>query len=179
MSSQLKCPRPTAHVYSIAWHSIQQIAVATAGGILAFAAAATPPSGVISNVLIAQGQTVVPLKENVRVGDNWSVTLENKGQSEIFFQDLVVGPGGRTGWHTHPGFLLITVKDGHVDWYDQDCSKRRFSAGQSFTESEHSHNVLNPGSENARLLIVYIVKKGDPRRIESPQPTCGANLGLE
>ena len=112
-------------------------------------------------------------------GDNWSVALENTGQSEIFFQDLVVGPGGRTGWHTHPGFLLITVKDGNVDWYDQDCSKRRFSAGQSFTESEHPHNVLNPGSENARLLIVYIVKKGDPRRIESPQPTCGAKLGLE
>jgi len=34
------------------------------------------------------------------------------------------------------------------------------------------------GRGNARLLVAYIVKKGEPRRIEASQPACGAALGI-
>jgi len=37
---------------------------------------------------------------------------------------------------------------------------------------------MNRGTGNARLLVAYIVKKGEPRRIEAPQPPCGATLGI-
>jgi quercetin dioxygenase-like cupin family protein len=140
---------------------------------------ATPPAGVISNVMLAQGATVMPLAEMIGVGDSWTVHLEDKGQSEFYFQDLVVGPQGRTGWHTHPGLLLITVKEGVVDWYDKDCTKRTYGSGQSFTEGAEPHNVLNPGSGNAHLLIAYIVKKGEPRRGESEQPKCAGAQGIQ
>jgi hypothetical protein len=36
----------------------------------------------------------------------------------------------------------------------------------------------NRGTGNARLLVAYIVKKGEPRRIEASQPACGATLGI-
>src|SRR6267378_7575023 len=75
---------------------------------------ATPPAGVVSNVIVAQGVTIGPVKERIDVGDNWAAHLEDKGQSEFYFQDLVVGPGGYTGWHSHPGLLLVTVKEGSV-----------------------------------------------------------------
>lgn len=155
------------------------LAIVSVGVVVATVALATPPAGVVSNVMLAQGATVIPLSEKISVGDNWAVILEDKGQSEFYFQDLVVGPGGRTGWHSHPGLLLITVKEGSVDWYDKDCAKRSYTAGQSFTESAEPHNVLNPGPGNTRLLIAYIVKKGEPRRIESPQPKCGEALGVQ
>src|SRR2546425_13160943 len=142
-------------------------------------AVATPPAGVVSNVIVAQGATLGPVKERAAVGDSWAVLLEDKGQSEFYFQDLVVGPGGRTGWHSHPGLLLITVKEGSFDFYNKDCVKHSYSAGQSFTEAAEPHNGLNPGPGNAHLLIAYIVKKGEPRRIESPQPKCGEALGLQ
>jgi quercetin dioxygenase-like cupin family protein len=87
-------------------------------------------------------------------------------------------PGGRTGWHSHPGLLLITLKDGSVDFYDKDCGKHTYTAGQSFTEGAEPHNVVNSGSGNARLLVAYIVKSGEPRRIEDPQPRCGEALQL-
>jgi quercetin dioxygenase-like cupin family protein len=138
----------------------------------------TPPAGVISNVIVAQGAMLGPLKDRAAVGDAWMVNLEDKGQSEFYFQDLVIGPGGYTGWHSHPGLLLLTVKEGAVEFYDKECTKHAYAAGQSFTEAAEPHTAMNRGTGNARLLVAYIVKKGEPRRIEAPQPPCGAALGL-
>ena len=146
---------------------------------IATVAVATPPAGVVSNTILAQGPTAGALKENIRIGDDWAVNLDDKGQSEFYFQDLVVAPAGRTGWHSHPGLLLITVKEGNLDFYNKDCVKHSYSAGQSFTEAAEPHNGVNPGPGNVRLLVAYIVKKGEPRRIESPQPKCGEALGLQ
>jgi len=139
---------------------------------------ATPPAGVVSNVIVAQGVTLDPIKERADVGNSWTVNLEDKGQSEFYFQDLVVSPGGYTGWHSHPGLLLITVKEGSVEFYDKDCTKHTYAAGQSFTEGAEPHAAMNRGTGNTRLLVAYIVKKGEPRRIEAPQPTCGATQGI-
>src|SRR6267142_3687582 len=151
------------------------LACSVLGPTLAFA---TPPAGVISNVIIAQGITLVPVKERAQVGDSWMVNLEDRGQSEFYFQDLVVGPGGYTGWHSHPGLLLITVKEGSLEFYDKECAKHTYGAGQSFTEGAEPHAAMNRGTGNARLLVAYIVKKGEPRRIEASQPTCGVTLGI-
>ena len=141
-------------------------------------AVATPPAGVVSNVIVAQGATLGPVKERAAVGDSWAVLLEDKGQSEFYFQDLVVGPGGYTGWHSHPGLLLITVKEGSLEFYDKECVRHIYAAGQSFTEGAEPHAAVNRGTGNARLLVAYIVKKGEPRRIEASQPACGAALGI-
>src|SRR5215472_16957034 len=133
-------------------------------------AIATDPSGVVSNVILGQGAITNPVHEPIRLGDSWSVNLDVSAPSDFYFQDFVVAPGGRTGWHNHPGLLMIAIKEGSIDFYDKDCHKRSFSAGQSFTESAEPHNAFNPGSVNARLLIFYIIKKGEPRRIEQAQP---------
>src|SRR6266481_6625913 len=145
---------------------------------IATVAVATPPAGVVSNTILAQGPTAGALKENIRIGDNWAVNLDDKGQSEFYFQDLVVGPGGRTGWHSHPGLLLITIKEGSVDFYDNKCTKRSYTAGQAFTEGSEPHNALNSGSGNAHLLVFYVIKKGESRRLENPQPPCAVSLGI-
>jgi quercetin dioxygenase-like cupin family protein len=141
-------------------------------------AGATPPAGVVSKVIVAQGPTTGPLKERIDVGGTWALHLEDKGESEFYFQDLVVGPGGYTGWHSHPGLLLVTVKEGSIDFYDKDCVKRVYAAGQSFSEGAEPHAAVNSGQSNTRLLIAYIVKKGESRRIEAPQPACAARLGI-
>src|ERR1700731_364428 len=65
-------------------------------------AIATDPSGVVSNVILGQGVTTDPVHEPIRQGDSWSVNLDVSAPSDFYFQDLVVAPGGRTGWHSHP-----------------------------------------------------------------------------
>jgi quercetin dioxygenase-like cupin family protein len=139
-------------------------------------ARATDPSGIVSNVLLAQGRTIGSLKEKIKVGTEWTVTLEDSGQSEMYFQDLIIGPGGYTGWHSHPGLLLITMKEGSIDFYNKDCVKTSYKAGESFSESADPHAAVNSGSVNARLLVAYLVKRGELRRIEQPQPKCGEAL---
>jgi quercetin dioxygenase-like cupin family protein len=146
--------------------------------ILATVGKATEPAGVVSNVELAKGRTISALKERIKVGAEWTVSLEDNGQSEMYFQDLIVGPGGYTGWHSHPGLLLITMKEGSIDFYNKDCVKTIYTAGQSFTEGAEPHAVVNTGSVNARLLVAYIIKSGEPRRIERSQPKCGETLRI-
>src|ERR1700737_4620667 len=122
-------------------------------------AIATDPSGVVSNVILGQGVTTDPVHEPIRQGDSWSVNLDVSAPSDFYFQDLVVAPGGRTGWHSHPGLLMIAIKEGSIDFYDKDCRKHSFSAGQSFTESADPHNAFNTGTANARLLVFISSRK--------------------
>ena len=141
-------------------------------------AIATDPAGIVSNTILAQGSATERIHEQIRVGDGWAVNLDASDPSDFYFQDLIVGPGGRTGWHSHPGLLMIAIKEGSIDFYDKDCRKRIYSAGQSFTESADPHNAFNTGTTNVRLLISYIIKKGEPRRIEQAQPPCAVGLQL-
>ena len=46
---------------------------------------------------------------------------------------------------------MIAVKEGSVDWYDSNCVKHTYTAGQSFTENTEPHNVFNAGTVNAHL----------------------------
>src|SRR3977135_3829198 len=90
---------------------------------------ATDPAGVVSNVELAKGRTISALKESIKVGAEWTVLLEDNGQSEMYFQDLIVGPGGYTGWHSHPGLLMITMKEGSGDFYNKEFVKTISLAG--------------------------------------------------
>src|SRR5260370_25672136 len=113
------------------------------GLFLPLVAAATDPSGVVSNVILGQGVPVNEIDEHVKGGDTWVVKIETKGQSDFFYQDLVVGPGGRTGWHSHPGLLMITVKEGTVDVYNNKGTKGSYTAGQPFTQSSEPPIAMN------------------------------------
>jgi quercetin dioxygenase-like cupin family protein len=156
------------------------------GGVVLIAAVAvaTPTSGILLNQILATGATDPdqPLSENFVVrnaaGDRWHLKLSASGPSNFYVQDLVLAPGGYSGWHHHPGVLLITVSEGVIDWYDGDCNKTTYTAGQSFTESNAVHDLVNVGSVNAHLFIAYITMKDEPRRIENNQPACGIPLGL-
>jgi quercetin dioxygenase-like cupin family protein len=158
------------------WNGLLTVAVATL--ISTSVGKATDPAGIVSNVLLAQGRTISALKDKIKVGAEWTISLEDNGQSEMYVQDLIVGPGGYTGWHSHPGLLLITMKEGSIDFYNKDCLKNTYTAGQSFTEGAEPHALVNTASANARLLIAYIVKAGEPRRIERSQPKCGETLRI-
>jgi quercetin dioxygenase-like cupin family protein len=153
------------------------LTILTATAAAAAPAAATPPAGVVTNVILAQGPTTGPIKERAQAGP-WAVSLEDRGDSDVYFQDLVIGPGGYTGWHSHPGIVVLTVKEGAVEFYDEKCARRTFTAGQSFTEGSEAHAAMNRGTVNTRLLIAYITKRGESRRIEMPQPPCAASLGI-
>ncbi|WP_147651192.1 hypothetical protein [Vulcaniibacterium gelatinicum] len=50
-----------------------------------------------------------------RPGDEtWQAKLRTQGGTDIYVQNVCLNPGFSSGWHLHPGFLVLTVAEGTV-----------------------------------------------------------------
>jgi quercetin dioxygenase-like cupin family protein len=157
-----------------------------AATIAAGLAVATPTIGAFYNVILstgtaerdinAHGHLVIP-----GMDEDFSATLSTDGASNIVQQEVKFSPGGTTGWHKHPGIVVLTLAadSGSVDWYDSQCGKTVYNAGDSWTEGTKLHDVVNHGSTNAHFLVTYVVADGVGKRTDEPAPPCAAALGLE
>jgi quercetin dioxygenase-like cupin family protein len=141
---------------------------------------ATPGAGYIFNVFNRSTSVTDRIREHAhdKGGDHeksWSVHLEVEGATDFVQQDVALAPGGFSGWHSHPGPVLITVKSGTATWYNADdptCTPAVYPTGSAFFEPANvNHYVSNQGSDNLELLDTYIIPKGDATRQEQPQPS--------
>ena len=155
--------------------------VAAVSTVLAGATLATPGSGVLSASVIARASFVDPVKIMFKVkGDGQGATLVHNAQ-ETVVQQIVIGPGGHTGWHSHPGPVVVLVKAGELTFYDGDdrtCTGRTYTAGQAFIDKGQGHvhiaRNLSP-SQNLELVATYFdVPVGGAFRIDAADPgNCG------
>jgi quercetin dioxygenase-like cupin family protein len=94
----------------------------------------------------------------------------------VIFQEIVLAPGGSTGWHTHPGPAVVAIKSGMLRLTDgEGCQSRTYTSGQAFVDpgQGHVHLGTNPGSENAVIYVTYFdVPAGDSPRIDADDPGC-------
>jgi quercetin dioxygenase-like cupin family protein len=107
---------------------------------------------------------------------------ENKGievqsgrrSADLAIVKVVIEPGGSTGWHHHPGVVLVPVKAGTVTEYDAQCHKSVYKAGKGFVESNSEvHIVRNEGDVKAVLYATYLVPTStspEGLNISDPQP---------
>jgi hypothetical protein len=143
--------------------------------VLAGIALATPGIGIIAAPVHARGTA-----EELNVHSKAGVKLQTKSSVDFVTQQITIGPGGSTGWHSHPGPVLVTVKSGALTLVyadDSACEGRTFSAGQSFVDrgDEIDHNAFNRGTTNVELWATYLVPgaPGTPARIDEADPgTC-------
>jgi quercetin dioxygenase-like cupin family protein len=153
-------------------------------------AIATPIVGLNFANILASGTSNTEISQHVRVtlppvvgqeqeDDEWSAKLVTSGPSNFIVQDVSYFPGGHTGWHSHPGILLVSVTEGSIEWYNANCERTVYNVGDSLTESTATHFVRNVGSVNARFMVTYVLAKSQPRRIDQPAPACAAALGLD
>ena len=157
-------------------------------------AQATPIVGLLVGTILSKGTISDETKIHVRVplpadapgtdgdgdrDDEWRAKLSTSGPTDIIVQDVVYAPGGHTGWHSHPGFLLSSVISGSIEWYDDQCTKHVYNPGDSLTETTAPHYVRNVGTVNAHFMVTYVLAHGQPRRIDQPAPACAAALGLD
>jgi quercetin dioxygenase-like cupin family protein len=105
---------------------------------------------------------------------DWLLITRIRGDSDVYVTQHTFQPGGQTGWHTHPGPSLITVVEGTLTVYHDDCTSETFSAGESFTDigCGDIHNVRNEGNVEAKDIAVQIVPADAPRRIDADDPGC-------
>jgi hypothetical protein len=143
--------------------------------VLAGIALATPGIGIIAAPVHARGTA-----EELNVHSKAGVKLQTKSSVDFVTQQITIGPGGSTGWHSHPGPVLVTVKSGALTLVyadDPTCEGRPFAAGQSFVDrgDETVHNAFNRGATNLEFWATYLVpgEPGTPARIDEADPgTC-------
>jgi quercetin dioxygenase-like cupin family protein len=104
----------------------------------------------------------------------WNLKTKVKGDSDVYVTKHTFQPGGQTGWHSHSGPSLITVIQGTLTVYHDDCTFETYSAGQSFTDlgCGDIHNAVNEGATEAIDVAVQIVPHGAGRRDDKPDPGC-------
>ena len=84
-----------------------------------------------------------------RTNDGIQVESERRS-ADLAIAKVVIEPGGSTGWHHHPGVVSGWVKSGAVTFYDEDCEKTVYRAGEGFLEShDDPMPVRNRGSSEA------------------------------
>src|SRR5215204_3372198 len=116
-------------------HKLALLVVLGAATTAVGAVLLTPGAGVISAPVFVRASFLDPTDIKFKVEDGSKEVIHVPNAAESVIQQIVIGPGGHTGWHSHPGPVVVLLKSGTMTFYDGDdpsCSARTYVAGQAF-----------------------------------------------
>jgi len=106
--------------------------------------------------------------------NSYDVELKSHDDTDIAVADITVGPNGSSGWHYHPGPVVVTVKSGAITFYTADgpnCSVLVHPAGTTFIEEGGVvGNAFNKTTGTTTVVAVFFAPKGSPLRLDAPAP---------
>ncbi|HEX9122667.1 MAG TPA: cupin domain-containing protein [Actinomycetota bacterium] len=98
-------------------------------------------------------------------------TLPFREGTDVVVAQNTFEVGGSSGWHSHPGGVIVVVQQGELTLYrsvGNHCESTRYTAGQSFIE--RPDDVLNGVNTGSIQTIVYAVFPnvpiGGPTRVD-------------
>ena len=103
---------------------------------------------------------------------DYPVDLRTPGPAVFSVRELVIPPGGTTGWHTHPGTETSVVTRGTLTVQIRDgCAPIRFDAGDAlFVADAVPHVQRNEGTAPVEMVVTYLLAPGAPDRVDAPPP---------
>ena len=153
--------------------------------VASLALAGTAAAALATGVLATPGTAVGTVWARAGFADPVDIKLKLRAEGEVIhvphaadtvMQQIVIPPGGSTGWHSHPGPAIALVKNGELTLYSSDdptCTGRPFGAGQGFVDSGqgHVHIARNLTSQNTEVWVTYLdVPPGGSVRIDAADP---------
>jgi hypothetical protein len=139
-------------------------------GTLATGASASPGAGITPERFVT-----ADLLEDVHYNHD-RIKFQTKDPTKVRVERLTFAPGAFTGWHHHPGTVIVSVASGFLTHVEAaDCSATVYGPGSPngsvFTEgSEESHQAFSPGGA---VVYVTYVAPGSTFRVEEPVAPCG------
>jgi hypothetical protein len=128
---------------------------------------------------VGAGAAVTTLA-NVTIGDGefqvkWNGYISKvKGPVSLVTQDITIAPGGHTGWHSHPGPVLVSVSSGALTFVyaTSPCGGATYPAGTGFVDpgGDTVHIARNESDVPVTIRVQYILPTGAPWRIDAPAP---------
>lgn len=143
--------------------------------LIAGTALATPGSGLTATLF---GRGALPKSFEVKSD---GIELEAERASDVAVQTITFDPKGTSGWHMHPGVVIVLVQSGTLTHYDRKCKKQVYTAGQAFVEarSKGAGTVVNEGAAPAVVYVTYVAPAGSALRIDAPAPSCTTTAGSD
>ena len=92
-------------------------------GVLAPAAFASPPSDFSVTPLVTAN-----FDETVQLNSD-GVKFQTKEPTDVSVQKVIFGAGGSSGWHHHPGVVVVAVESGAVTVWDSNCNQQTYGPG--------------------------------------------------
>lgn len=143
------------------------VVAGTAGGI---ALAEPPNAGFIPDPPMAK----VDLQKLVHLNRD-GVKFQTRGPTDVTVQKITFAPGGNSGWHHHPGMVLVAVQSGAVTVTDAKCRKTVYgpgqTAGSAFVESGSAPaRVTSAGG--AVVYATFVTPDGKPLRVDDAALNC-------
>jgi hypothetical protein len=93
------------------------------------------------------------------------VKFQTKGPTDVRVQRIVVGAGGFSGWHHHPGIVIVAVQSGDLTFTHSDCSSMTYGPGQ-LAGAVFVEGGDEPGQASsvggATLYVTFIAPSADP-----------------
>lgn len=140
-------------------------------GLQAAPALASPGSGVTAETYVT-GKLVGANQQN-----SDRVKFQTKDNTAVRVQKLVFSPGGYTGWHHHPGIVIVTVLSGTIQMMHSDCSIHEYGPGSPhgsvFVEGEQRVHEAS-SADGATVFATYVAPDANPLvfRVEDQVPFC-------
>jgi quercetin dioxygenase-like cupin family protein len=142
---------------------------------------ATPGSNIVSSTVVARASFVQPTDIKFKINNGNEQIIHAPEAQDTVMQQIVIGPGGSTGWHSHPGPAVALIKAGALALFDSEdptCTPRIYQAGEAFVDKGQGHvhlaRNLSP-TENVEVWVTYFdVPPGGPARLDAANPgNCG------
>ena len=145
--------------------------IATAGvsAAVVVTIALASPGNTISTILAPRST----FSDSVKVNED-RVKFQTKDPTDFVTQQVTFPPLASSGWHHHPGVILVLVKSGHVTTHDENCQTKTYGPQQAFVESGTAPFMVSNESqtETAVDVATQVAPAGSPFRIEDDPPPC-------
>jgi hypothetical protein len=95
------------------------------------------------------------------------VKFQTKDPTDVRVARIEIAPGGYSGWHHHPGIVIVTVASGAVTFTHSDCSSKTYGPGQPdgavFVEGgDEPGQASNRGTIPAINYVTFVAPHANP-----------------
>lgn len=108
-------------------------------------------------------------------GEGEPIVVDLDDASTLVVAEVSWTPGGTSGWHRHPGPVLVNVVEGELELvWERDCAPRTYAAGESFLDPGEVHTARNTDDDGcARAYAMFLgIPDGEPATVWVPPVEC-------
>ena len=112
---------------------------------------------------------IIPLAQGLSPEHN--VVLHMKGATDVLQADLIFQAGATTGWHIHPGPVVVVIKSGKLTEIHSNGCKTVHDTGSAYFEGPGEvHNVVNNTTGVTEVYATFLSPTGSQPLIAVGDP---------